>query len=131
MKKKIKRSVNKWIAKNQKEEYIGLHLIADFWGGKIFKNSKEIEKILIESAIIAQNTPLKVSIHKFPNKGITGVVLLAESHIAVHSWPEFDYLAIDIFTCGKKSFPYKALDYLIESFQPQKVKIKEIKRGKL
>ncbi len=131
MKKKTKRSVDKWIAKNQKEEYIGLHLIADFWGGKIIKNSKEIEKILIESAIIAQNTPLKVSIHKFPNKGITGVVLLAESHIAVHSWPEFDYLAIDIFTCGKKSFPYKALDYLIESFQPQKVKIKEIKRGKL
>jgi len=128
MVKKTKRSTRWVIVKNQ-TKYVGIHLIAEFWYGKIIENPKEIEKILIEAVKKAKNIPLKVTIHKFSPQGITGVVLLAESHLAIHSWPEIDYLAIDIFTCGEKAFPYKALDYLKKVFRPRKVEIKEIKRG--
>ena len=119
------------IKKNTKKKYAGIHLIADFWHGKIIKDIKGVRRILIEAARVANNTPLEISIHKFSPQGLTGVILLAESHIAIHSWPEFDYLAIDIFTCGKKSMPYKALDYLKKEFRPKKVEVRELKRGKL
>jgi len=124
---KTKRSI-KWV-KGKRQKYAGIHLIAEFWGGKIIENSKEIERILILATKKAGNTPLEVTIHKFLPQGITGVLLLAESHIALHSWPEFNYLAIDIFTCGDKALPRKALDYLKKKFKPKKVEIKEIKRG--
>jgi len=126
---KTKRSI-KWVP-TKKQKYAGIHLIAEFWGGKIIENSKKIEKILIEATKKAGNTPLKVVIHKFNPQGITGVVLLAESHIALHGWPEFNYLAIDIFTCGEKAMPYKALDYFKKIFQPKRVEIRKIKRGKI
>ena len=129
MAKKTKRSIQ-WVKQDKKTKYAGIHLLADFWYGKIIEDTKEIEKILIEAAKKANNTPLEVSVHKFSPQGITGVILLAESHIALHSWSEFNYLAIDIFTCGNKALPLKALHYLKKVFKPKKVEIKEIKRGK-
>jgi len=132
MVKKTKRSIQ-WIQpiKTQKAEYAGIHLIAEFWYGKIIENPKKLEKILVEAVKKAKSIPLKVTIHKFSPHGITGVILLAESHIALHSWPEINYVAIDIFTCGEKTLPYKALEHLKKKFQPKKIKIKEIKRGVL
>lgn len=129
---KTKRSI-KWIQpkKLSKTKYAGIHLLAEFWGGKIVENPKQFEKILIEAAKKARNTPLEVAIHKFQPQGITGIVLLAESHLSIHSWPEWSYLAIDVFTCGIKAKPYQTLNYLRKTFQPKRVKIKEIKRGKL
>jgi S-adenosylmethionine decarboxylase len=56
---------------------------------------------------------------------------LAESHIAFHSWPEFGYLAIDIFSCGKNAKPEKALRYLKKILKPRKVEVSIIKRGNL
>jgi len=127
MTKKTKRSIQ-WV-RDKKIEYAGIHLIAEFWGGKIIEDPKEIDKILILAAKKADNTPLEVTIHKFQPQGITGVVLLAESHIAIHSWPEINYVAVDIFTCGEKAIPYKAIDYLKKKFKPKKVEIQKIKRG--
>ena len=130
MVKKTKRSIQ-WVIANRKQKYSGIHLIAEFWYGKIIEDPKKIEKILIEAVKKAKNIPLKVAIHKFSPQGITGVVLLAESHIAIHTWPEFNYIAIDIYTCGDKANPQKALEYLKKEFQPKKVEIKKIKRGKI
>jgi S-adenosylmethionine decarboxylase len=113
--------------KNQKS--LGTHLIVDFWFGKKIENPRRLEKILIEAAKKTGNTPLKFSYHKFNPHGITGVLLLAESHIAVHSWPEFNFLAIDIFTCGNKAMPEKALKYLKRIFKPKKVKVLKVERG--
>ncbi len=107
----------------------GTHLIADFWGGKIIEDPRKIKKILIESAKKAGNTPLEIIIHNFYPQGITAVILLAESHIALHGWSEYQYMAIDIFTCGKKTMPQKALDYLKKEFKPKKIKIRNIERG--
>lgn len=114
-----------------KTKYAGIHLIVEFWGGKIIEDSKEIEKILIRAVKRAKNIPLEVAIHKFSPQGITGVILLAESHIAIHTWPQINYVAIDIFTCGKKAKPEAALSMLKKYFQPKKVRIIKIKRGEI
>ena len=127
--KKTKRSI-RWVKQTKKLKYAGIHLLAEFWYGKIIEDPKEIKRILIEAVKKANNTPLKVTIHKFQPQGITGIVLLAESHVAVHTWPEYNYVAIDIYTCGDKANPKKALEYLKKQFQPEKVEIKVIKRGK-
>lgn len=130
MTKKTKRSIQ-WVTNKKNRKYAGVHLLAEFWYGKVIEDSKEIKKILISAAEKCGNTPLGVTIHKFSPQGITGVVLLAESHIALHSWPEYNYLAIDIFTCGDKSTPERALNYLKEKFKPKRVEIKKNKRGKI
>jgi len=114
----------------QNKKYLGYHLIAEFWYGKNIEDEKKLKKLLLEAVKKSNNTALKIILHKFNPRGITGVVLLAESHIALHSWPEFNYLAIDIFTCGNKAKPEKALRYLREKFKPKRVEIKKIKRGK-
>ncbi len=119
----------KWIKKEEKIESLGIHLIIEFWGGKTIESPKKFEAILIEAAKKAKATPLQVHTHKFMPQGITGVVLLSESHITFHSWPEIKYLALDIFTCGKKSKPYKALEYLKEELKPKNVQVVEIRRG--
>lgn len=120
-----------WVPVDKTKKYAGLHLIAEFWSGRFTDDEKEIKRILVEAAKKSNNTPLEVTIHKFSPQGITGVILLAESHIALHLWPEYNYLALDIFTCGDKSNPYKALEYFKEEFSPKKVEVKEIKRGEL
>lgn len=129
---KTKRAASGVVSDNSKsEKYLGIHLIAEFWNGKVIEDPKIIKDILTTAAKKAHNTPLEVIIHKFEPQGLTGVILLAESHIALHLWPEFNYIAIDIFTCGNKTSPQKALDYFKKEFQPQKIEIKEIKRGKI
>jgi len=112
-------------------KYAGVHLIAEFWKGRNIEDKKELKEILLNTAKEANNIPLEVAIHKFSPYGITGVVLLAESHIALHFWPEFNYLAVDIFTCGDASLPEKGLEYLKKELKPQKVEVKKIKRGKI
>jgi S-adenosylmethionine decarboxylase len=126
--KKTKGSL-KWIRQENNLRNIGIHLIIEFWGGKTIEDSKKFEKILVAAAKAANATPLEVNMHKFLPQGLTGVVLLSESHITFHSWPEFKYLALDIFTCGKKCDPYKALDYLKKEIKPKSVQVMEIKRG--
>ena len=115
---------------NQKPKYAGIHLIVDFWDGKIIEDIQEIKNILIETAKRSKNIPLGIKIHKFSPRGLTGFILLAESHISIHTWPERNYVAIDIFSCGAESEPFKGLEYLKEVFQPKKFVIKEIKRGR-
>ncbi len=114
----------------KKTRSLGEHIIAEFWGVKIEKGIKEIEEILVEAAKKASNTPLKVVSHEFSPRGFSAVILLAESHIALHYWPEKEYLAVDFFTCGSQSTPQKGLEYLKEKFNPQKVEIQKIIRGR-
>jgi len=105
------------------------HLMADLETGRIVDDIQQVEDILYVAAKKANSTPLKVAVHKFSPHGITGVILLAESHIAIHSWPEFNYLAVDIFTCGRNGRPRKALEYIQKCFQAKEIKVQEIKEG--
>ena len=113
----------------KKNGYAGIHILADFWFCKKVEKKSEIKKILITASKEAKAIPLETYVYKFKPQGLTGVVLLSESHIAIHTWPEIGYIAIDIFTCGDKSMPERALQYLKKEFSPKKIKIKKSKRG--
>ena len=113
----------------KKNGYAGIHILADFWFGKKIEKKSEIKKILLASAKEAKANPLETYVYKFKPQGLTGVVLLSESHIAIHTWPEIGYVAIDIFTCGDDSMPEMALKYLKRELSPKKIKIEKIKRG--
>ncbi|MDO8424474.1 MAG: adenosylmethionine decarboxylase [bacterium] len=135
METKIKRNIQ-WIegeksGKNKKHKYSGIHFLAEFWNGRIIDDAEKIREILVEAVKRANNTPLEFVVHKFHPQGVTGIVLLAESHISIHTWPEFNYVALDIYTCGDKSLPLKALEYLKSEFQPKRFEISKIKRGKV
>jgi S-adenosylmethionine decarboxylase len=125
---KTKRS-QKWIEKLKAHKHTGTHLIAEFWEGQVIENPKKFKQILVGAVKKSKSTVLKVVVHKFSPKGITGVVVLAESHLAIHTWPELNYVAVDIFTCGDKSNPQKALVYLKKEFKPKRIEIKELRRG--
>lgn len=100
---------------------IGKHLIADFSGAAYQTQVDKIEQALRSAAEHAGATVLEVILHDFQsNNGITGIALLAESHISVHSWPEHDYIAFDIFMCGDAN-PEVALQWLTEFFKPVRV----------
>jgi S-adenosylmethionine decarboxylase len=88
----------------------GLHLIADFEGASRLDDCAWIEAALREGAEAAHATVLEVRLHPFgPGQGITGVALLAESHISIHTWPEAGTAAIDVFVCGATADPQAAL----------------------
>lgn len=108
---------------------IGQHLIIDFIGAKYQTDVDKIEHALTSAAEAANAVVLHTSIHQFPDShGVTGVVVLAESHISIHSWPEHDYMALDIFMCGATD-PQVALNWLTSFFKPVSVKTQVIERG--
>ncbi len=84
---------------------------------------------LNRAAKLADATVLNLISHKFEPQGVTAIALLAESHISIHTWPESNYSAIDIFTCGKNMMPEKASQYLIESLMAKEHALRVIKRN--
>ena len=111
-------------------EYAGTHIIVDFWGldKEELKDEKVLEEGMTHAAIQAGATILYSYLHPFPGGGVSGVLVLAESHISVHTWPERDYAAFDIFMCGDAD-PRKALEVLKEFFVPERVVVGSLKRG--
>ncbi len=108
--------------------FAGTHILVDMWGATNLTDGQEIEEVLKTSAINAKATILNSYIHRFEPHGVSGVVVLAESHISIHTWPEEGYCAIDIFMCGGHD-PNLAIKVLQEYFNPKKIDIKSYKRG--
>ena len=109
---------------------IGNHIIADFWN---CDSCRLLKSTLYKDAIVRSNkvmgtTLLKVHIEKFIGGGHTAFGILAESHISLHSFPEDNYLSVDIFTCGDKDLR-KGLQIIIDIFKPKNVDIMTISRG--
>jgi S-adenosylmethionine decarboxylase len=110
--------------------YAGTHLLVDLWGATKLDDIKFIEATLIECINNCNATLLHIHLHHFSSSGgISGVAVLAESHISVHTWPERDYAAFDIFMCGDAS-PENALPVLKRAFMPERFEVKEMLRGK-
>ncbi len=108
----------------------GLHLLIDFFGAKHLQNQSHIKKALKKAAEACEATVLKIILHSFgEGAGITGIAVLAESHISIHTWPEIDYIALDVFLCGSCD-PHKAVPVLRKFFAPKKIKVTEHYRGK-
>jgi S-adenosylmethionine decarboxylase len=109
--------------------FAGTHLILDLWGARHLDNLALMERTLRECVEKCEATLLHIHLHHFnPNGGISGVAVLAESHISVHTWPERDFAAFDIFMCGH-SRPEEAISVLKRAFVPKTITITENLRG--
>lgn len=113
------------------EPYDGVHLLADLHGcSGPLADAQAIEAALRGAAEAAGATLLDVNVHPFgEGQGVTGVALLAESHISIHSWPEHGYAALDFFLCGRKHDIDAALAVFIEVLAPERVRANAIERG--
>lgn len=109
--------------------FAGTHLLVDFFGASRLDDLDHMEQALRCAVEAAGATLLHIHLHHFtPNGGISGVAVLAESHISVHTWPECDYAAFDIFMCGDAR-PELGAEVLRQAFQPRRQEILEQKRG--
>lgn len=111
--------------------FAGTHLLVDIWGASRLDDPGHIDASLREAAVTAGATILHSHFHHFsPNGGVSGVVVLAESHISIHTWPERDFAAIDIFMCGDCD-PHRSIPVLRAAFQPSRVDVDEQRRGRV
>ena len=107
----------------------GVHLIIDLYDAERLDDLDHIEAALRRCVDAAGATLLHIHLHHFePNGGVSGVAVLAESHISIHSWPENGYAALDVFMCGKAS-PDACVPVLREAFNPKRIAVSEVLRG--
>jgi S-adenosylmethionine decarboxylase len=122
---------NAWITQRTGVRCAGAHMIVDLYGANRLDELSLMEQTLRRCVEAAGATLLHIHLHHFePNGGISGVAVLAESHICVHSWPERNYAALDIFMCGKAR-PERCIEVLLEAFSPRRAEIQELLRGRL
>ncbi len=116
-----------------KSKTLGYHLVADFFDCDRSKidDIAFVRFAMLEAARIANATIITDIFHSFHPQGLSGVVVIAESHIAIHSWPEHNCVAIDIFSCSEKMRPEYAIEYLKSAFAAQRTLIKKTDRGVL
>ncbi|HYH02568.1 MAG TPA: adenosylmethionine decarboxylase [Bacillota bacterium] len=114
----------------QSFDTVGAHVLADFWGCQFEKldDAELLMNALRQAAQIAKMTILGEKSFKFDPQGFTGILLLSESHISIHTYPEQGYAAVDVYTCGD-GMTQKAIDYLKEVLKPTNVKEMQIRRG--
>ncbi len=123
------RTENGFIVARDGLQYAGTHLLVDLWGARRLDDIALAEATLREAAEAVGATLLHVHLHHFtPNGGVSGVAVLAESHISLHTWPERGYVALDIFVCGECD-PYAAISVLRRAWSPERVQLSECKRG--
>jgi S-adenosylmethionine decarboxylase len=107
----------------------GAHLIIDLYDAKKLDDIGHIEAALRQCVDAAGATLLHIHLHHFePNGGVSGVAVLAESHISIHSWPENGYAALDVFMCGDAK-PEACVPVLRKAFKPKKIAVSELLRG--
>jgi S-adenosylmethionine decarboxylase len=110
---------------------LGRHILAEIYGcdTSILNDKSFIEKSMVGAAIAAGAEVREVAFHKFSPQGVSGVVVISESHLSIHTWPELGYAAVDVFTCGDTVNPWDACNYLTEKFKARHMTATEVKRG--
>lgn len=109
-------------------EYAGKHVLIDFYECANHRTQQEIEQVMIKACKDTGATVLYSYLHPFTGGGVSGAVILAESHMSIHTWPEKKFIALDIFVCGDCN-PELAIKPLEDFFQPVRAEIKLCKRG--
>jgi len=110
-------------------KFAGTHLLIDLWGATNLADPEHVDRALRDMAEASGATILHGHFHHFsPNGGVSGVLVLAESHISIHTWPERNFAAIDVFMCGACN-PYMGLPALKAAFQPESINLGEQRRG--
>jgi S-adenosylmethionine decarboxylase len=110
---------------------LGTHLLVELrdCNPEILKDLTRVKDTMVAAAKEAKATIVDISFHEFNPFGISGMVVIAESHLSIHTWPEYAYAAVDIFTCGDIIKPEVAAAFLIEQFESKNPSIVELKRG--
>jgi S-adenosylmethionine decarboxylase proenzyme len=110
---------------------LGRHLLCEYHGcnRELLNQADVIRSELNRAVTLAGATPLHEVVHAFSPHGVTGVVVIAESHFAIHTWPEHGFAAVDLFTCGDSVDPYRAFDHLRGALGAQSHSVVEIRRG--
>ena len=108
---------------------VGRHLVVELWQCQGLDDHEMCEKTLKEAVRRANATLIALKVHRFNPHGLTGIAIIAESHISIHTWPELNYAALDIFTCGDKVEPTLAVEPFLEWLQPKHTQMMEIRRG--
>jgi S-adenosylmethionine decarboxylase len=112
---------------------LGTHILMEMYGcdPEMLKDKEKIEKVMNESAIKSKAKIVKSFFHQFKPYGVSGVVVIEESHYTIHTWPEHSYAAIDFFYCSEDVIIEKAIETLKNALKPSSFNIVEIKRGVL
>ncbi|BAB06867.1 adenosylmethionine decarboxylase [Halalkalibacterium halodurans] len=110
---------------------MGRHVIAELWGCDVDKlnDLSFIEQVFVDAALKAGAEVREVAFHKFAPQGISGVVIISESHLTIHSFPEHGYASIDVYTCGDRIDPNVASNYIAEALKATATEVVELPRG--
>lgn len=112
---------------------LGKHVIAEFYDcdHEAINNHEWVETVMLEAAEISGATVVKSSFHKFNPHGVSGCIVISESHFTIHTWPEYGYAAVDVFTCGDVINNQLALNYMRDKFGAKNISVVEMNRGVL
>jgi S-adenosylmethionine decarboxylase proenzyme len=112
-------------------ESLGIHILAEYskCDYSLINDVAYIEKIMLESASLSGASVVSSSFHRFSPHGVSGVVVIKESHMAIHTWPEYRFASVDIFTCGDTVDPWKAYEHLKKSLGAENGTAFKISRG--
>src|SRR5688572_31971470 len=114
-------------------EALGRHILVEFYNcaPELMNDVTHIEKSMVEAAETAGATVINSTFHHFSPYGVSGVVVIQESHLAIHTWPEYGYAAVDLFTCGDSVDPWKCYYHLHEKLKAKHATTIELRRGTL
>ncbi|KHE71524.1 adenosylmethionine decarboxylase [Halobacillus sp. BBL2006] len=110
---------------------MGRHVIAELWDcneGKL-NDMSYIEQVFVDAALKAGAEVREVAFHKFAPHGVSGVVIISESHLTIHSFPEHGYASIDVYTCGDRIDPNVAAEFIVDALEAGRNETVEVPRG--
>ena len=110
---------------------LGTHIVCELSGcdPRKLTDVEGVRKIMITAAREANAEVMEVAFHRFQPQGVSGVVVIAESHLSIHTWPESGYAAMDFYTCGDHTDPWRACEYAARSLDATSMLTTEVKRG--
>lgn len=110
---------------------LGRHLIAELYGcdKKTLSTVEKVQRVMIAAAKAANATVIDSIFHRFSPWGVSGVVVIEESHFAIHTWPEHGYASVDLFTCGAGTKPWEAFRRLKKDFRADYFSVMKLERG--
>ena len=110
---------------------IGRHIVLEMWGCQNLDSVEVADKALREMVEALDVNLLDLKVYPFSPVGVTGMAIVSESHLVIHTWPEYGYAAVDVFTCGAPREPQAAVKVLRRHYRPERVQVMEITRGQL
>src|SRR5437764_12061440 len=110
---------------------IGRHIILEMWGCQNLDSVETAEQALRDMVAALDVNLLDLRVYPFSPVGVTGMAIVSESHLVIHTWPEHGYAAVDLFTCGAPRDPHAAVEVLHEHYDPERLTVMEINRGQI